>query len=63
MVTAAIPALTRLLDAASPLLRGHSAWALAQLDAAAARPLLVARLKRERDDEVRRELTMALAGD
>ncbi len=62
-VTAAIPALTRLLEAASPLLRGHSAWALAQLDAAAARPLLVARLKRERDDEVRRELTMALAGD
>ncbi len=63
MVTAAIPALTRLLDAASPLLRGHSAWALAQLDAAAARPLLGARLKSEPDDEVRRELTLALAGD
>ena len=62
-VTAAIPALTRLLEAASPLLRGHSAWALAQLDADAARPLLGARLKRERDDEVRRELTIALAGD
>ncbi len=63
LVTAAIPALTRLLDVASPLLRGHSAWALAQLDAAAARPLLGARLRRERDDEVRRELTLALSGD
>ena len=63
LVTAAIPALTRLLDAASPLLRGHSAWALAQLDAAAARPLLGARLNQERDDEVRRELTLALAED
>ena len=62
-VMAAIPALTRLLEAASPLLRGHAAWALAQLDAAAARPLLGARLRRERDDEVRRELTLALAGD
>ena len=62
-VTAAIPALTRLLEAASPLLRGHSAWALAQLDADAARPLLQARLNQERDDEVRRELTLALAGD
>ncbi len=62
-VMAAIPALTRLLEAASPLLRGHAAWALAQLDADAARPLLGARLRRERDDEVRRELTLALAGD
>jgi len=61
-VTDAIPALTRLLDAASPLLRGHAAWALARLDAAGARPALQACLRRERDAEVRRELTLALDG-
>ncbi len=62
MVTAAIPALLRLLDAASPLLRGHAAWALARLDADVARPALRARHKREDDDEARRELELALAG-
>lgn len=61
-VMAAIPALTRLLDAASPLLRGHAAWALARLDADVARPALRARHKRENDDEARRELELALAG-
>ena len=61
-VTATIPALTRLLDAASPLLRGHAAWALARLDAEAARPALRARLTREGDPEVRQELELALAG-
>ena len=61
-LTAAIPALTRLLASPSPLLRGHSAWALAQLDAAAARPALQARLAREPAAQVRRELTLALDG-
>lgn len=61
-VTDAIPALTRLLDATSPLLRGHAAWALARLDAAGARPALQARLRRERDAEVRHELTLVLDG-
>ena len=62
MVAAAIPALLRLLDAASPLLRGHAAWALARLDADLARPALRARHKREDDDGARRELELALAG-
>lgn len=61
-VMAAIPALTRLLESDSPLLRGHSAWALAQLDAAATRPALQAQRRRERDDEVKNELTLALDG-
>ncbi|MCY3945903.1 MAG: tRNA epoxyqueuosine(34) reductase QueG [Anaerolineaceae bacterium] len=61
-VSAAVPALTRLLDAASPLLRGHAAWALARLDETAARPALRSRLTRERDPEVREELDLALAG-
>ncbi|MCE2489005.1 MAG: tRNA epoxyqueuosine(34) reductase QueG [Anaerolineae bacterium] len=61
-VTAAIPALIRLLDSASPLLRGHSAWALARLDSAAARPALQASLARERDPEVRQELELSLSG-
>ncbi len=61
-ILAAIPALTRLLESDSPLLRGHSAWALAQLDATATRPALLAQLGRERDNEVKRELTLALDG-
>ena len=61
-VAAAIPALLRLLDAASPLLRGHAAWALAQLDADVARPALRARHNREDDDGARHELELALAG-
>lgn len=61
-VAATIPALTRLLEAASPLLRGHSAWALARLDADAARPALRARHRREDDAGARRELELALAG-
>lgn len=61
-VTATVPALTRLLDASGPLLRGHAAWALARLDAEAARPALRARLTREGDPEAREELELALAG-
>lgn len=61
-VTATVPALTRLLDASGPLLRGHAAWALARLEADGARPALRARLTREGDPEARQELELALAG-
>ncbi len=59
-VQAAFPALTRLLEAEHPLVRGHAAWALAQLDEAAARPLLQGRIRRETDDAVRQELALVL---
>ena len=61
-VMEAIPALTHLLEASSPLLRGHAAWALARLDADLARPALRARHAREDDDEARREIELALFG-
>jgi epoxyqueuosine reductase len=55
-----VDALAHLLDDDAPLVRGHAAWALARLATDAARSLLVRRLARETDPDVRRELTAAL---
>lgn len=57
---AAVPALTRLLDDESPLVRGHAAWALAQISGDRARPLLAAQLQRETDPDARAELVRLL---
>jgi epoxyqueuosine reductase len=56
--TRAIPALARALRDRHPLVRGHAAWALGQLGAAAE---CQAAMAKERDAYVRRELQDALA--
>jgi epoxyqueuosine reductase len=43
-----------------PLVRGHAAWAMARIDADAARPALLAALEREPDPYVREEIRQAL---
>jgi epoxyqueuosine reductase len=48
------------LDDASPLVRGHAAWALMRLAGRAAGPWLEARLGVEAEVEVRRELQACL---
>ncbi len=57
---AAFPPLGRALDHPEPLVRGHAAWALGEVDASRATPLLRARLRRETDDSVREEITATL---
>ena len=57
----AFEALEAALDHPEPLVRGHAAWGLAQVDPADARPVLAARLARETDAGVRSELNGALA--
>ncbi|MGQ9888918.1 MAG: tRNA epoxyqueuosine(34) reductase QueG [Aggregatilineales bacterium] len=52
--------LARLLDDSAPVVRGHAAWALARLDAAAARPLLARRLAAETDPAVHDEVAACL---
>ena len=59
----AFEALEAALDHSEPLVRGHAAWALAQVDPADARPVLAARLTQETDAGVRSELNGALAGN
>ncbi len=59
---AAFGPLTSALDHEEPLVRGHAAWALGEIDAARARPLLEARRKREPDASVREEIEAALSG-
>lgn len=58
----AVPALAGLLADPEPLIRGHAAWALHQIDDAAARRALQAALARETDTAVRRELLGHSAG-
>jgi epoxyqueuosine reductase len=58
---AAVPALTRALDDAEPLVRGHAAWALGRIGGQAARTALERAMERERDESVLRELRYALA--
>ncbi|MBZ0304056.1 MAG: HEAT repeat domain-containing protein, partial [Anaerolineae bacterium] len=55
-VLEAAPLLTRLLDDASPVVRGHAAWALHRIAGEAARPALISLSARETDPDVRREL-------
>lgn len=57
----AFEALETALDHAEPLVRGHAAWGLAEVDPERARPVLFARLSHERDSGVRSELSAGLA--
>jgi epoxyqueuosine reductase len=59
----AIPALLRALEDAEPLVRGHAAWALGQMDGLAEddRAALERALAIETDPDVRREIADALA--
>ena len=57
----AFEALEAALDHPEPLVRGHAAWGLAQVDPADAGPALAARLGRETDPAVRSELRAARA--
>ncbi len=43
-----------------PLVRGHAAWAMAQIDASIARPFLATRIARETDLTVREEISLTL---
>lgn len=52
--------LARLLDDSAPIVRGHAAWALARLDAGAARPLLARQLAAETDRVVWAEIMACL---
>jgi epoxyqueuosine reductase len=54
----ALPALTRLLNDASPLVRGHAAWAVGRIGGEAARAALAAALAHEQDEQVREEMTL-----
>lgn len=58
---AAVPALIDALETASPLVRGHAAWALGRLGGARARDALTARLAVEDDPWVREEIGQACA--
>jgi epoxyqueuosine reductase len=58
--SAALPALTRGLADAEPLVRGASAWALGQLGGTTARAVLQARQAIETDREVIAEILAAL---
>ena len=57
---AAVPALTRALNDAEPLIRGHAAWALGRIAAGKARSALQQALRNESDEWVREELHLAL---
>ncbi|MGH2391235.1 MAG: tRNA epoxyqueuosine(34) reductase QueG, partial [Chloroflexota bacterium] len=58
---AAVPALIAALTTATPLVRGHAAWALGRLGGPAATEALRARLAEEDDPWVREEIRPALA--
>ena len=55
------PLLAKLLDDASPIVRGHAAWALAKLTGASARSAIEACLAREEDDGARQDISETLA--
>jgi epoxyqueuosine reductase len=56
----AVPALTRALDDAEPLVRGHAAWALGRIGSSAAHTALASRAENETDSYVRDELKAVL---
>jgi len=58
---AAVPALIQALADPEPLVRGHVAWALGQLNTPAAREALAAALAREPEPQVVEEIQAALA--
>jgi epoxyqueuosine reductase len=55
------PGLEKLLNDASPLVRGHAGWALARLLGRASAPALDQALRAEPDPEARRDLSLSLA--
>jgi epoxyqueuosine reductase len=57
----AVPALGRLLEAGSPLVRGHAAWALGRIPCRESTRLLTARCGLEEDSQVREEIEWALS--
>ena len=57
----AFEALADALDHPEPLVRGHAAWGLAQVDREKAKPLLTALLSGERDSTVRSEVSALIA--
>ena len=57
----AIPSLTRLLEEASPLLRGHACWALWRTMASDSASILKAQWQRDDDQAVRGEIEQLLA--
>ncbi|MDT8305210.1 MAG: tRNA epoxyqueuosine(34) reductase QueG [Anaerolineae bacterium] len=59
----ALPALLPLLADASPLVRGHAAWAIGQIGTENGRGALAQALARETDEHVRGELVLALNGE
>ena len=56
----AVPVLKSLLEDASPLVRGHAAWALARILGSESRNLLLRRYDQEDDSEVREEIDRVL---
>ena len=60
---AAVPALTRALRRAPPLVRCHAAWALGRIGGAAARASLAGALAGETDPDVLSEIRQALDAD
>ena len=56
----AVGVLSRALQDADPLVRGHAAWALGQIGSWSATPQLGARLEREKDEWVIGEISAAL---
>ena len=57
---AAVPALTRLLDDVSPLVRGHATWALERIMGEDVKPLLRVRIEHEQNAEVKAEIAAVL---
>ena len=57
----AFEALTEALEHAEPLVRGHAAWALAQVDARRAKPILSARSVTEHNEDVLSELQASVS--
>ena len=57
----AVPALTRALEDAEPLIRGHAAWAMGRIGSDRARAALLAARDHEMDADVREEIDWALA--
>lgn len=59
---AAIRPLRLALDDPEPLVRSHAAWALGQLQDKEARIALDEQFRRDEDEQVRREIMLALHG-
>jgi epoxyqueuosine reductase len=59
--TGCVPLLARLLDDASPIVRGHAGWALARLAGADAAPAVRDQLGKESDEGARQDLAETLS--